>query len=142
MDRYTRSMPYNMIHLCIDEFNDYKIKGKAYNPTLQQPIVFDDIDDAFIQLDNVFNKNGNPLASQSIRSFTKKEKEASYQHKPPVYVNYDELLVYTGEVKTLDIVVKSRRKATWQGLVIVEEKTYPFQTLLELMKIITEMIER
>ena len=70
MDKYIRSMSFNMIHLCIDDYENYKIKGRAYNNTRQEVICFNDIDDIFIQFDRIFDDNGQPQASQSSRSFT------------------------------------------------------------------------
>ena len=39
MDRYMRSAPYNMLHICVDVLDQAHIEGRVYNPTLKEPIV-------------------------------------------------------------------------------------------------------
>ena len=114
MDKYIRSMSFNMIHLCIDDYENYKIKGRAYNNTRQEVICFNDIDDIFIQFDRIFDDNGQPQASQSSRSFTHPKPLGRYQFRPETYNDYDEFLNEVGKKATLDLVIKSRKRSTWQ----------------------------
>lgn len=142
MERYMKSMPYNMLRLCIDECEDYHIKGRIYNPTLTNPIYFHDVNEAFLQADHIFNKNGNPLAAQSIRSFQGKEEVSSFRFEPPICIAYRELLNFKGQQITFDILVKSRRKATWQGILFYQGESIVYDTILDLINIILEFIKK
>ena len=97
MNSYLNSMPYNMIHLCLDEWCEQQV-GNAYNSTLKKPIVFYDIMDCILQMDHVFSCNGNPQASQVKRSFDCKHIQECYQNKPYTYVNYHQYHQYSGKI--------------------------------------------
>ncbi|MBM6930856.1 hypothetical protein H5999_07300 [[Clostridium] spiroforme] len=70
MDKYIRSMPFNMMHLCIDDYIDYQIIGSLYN-TSSEMMKFSDISDIILEMEHIFNRNGNPQSSQLTRSFQK-----------------------------------------------------------------------
>ena len=38
MLKYAKSIPFNMIHVCIDEYNHFQMKGYAYNNTIESTI--------------------------------------------------------------------------------------------------------
>lgn len=140
MERYMKSSPYNMIHLCIDEFKDLKMYGRAYNNTLDQPISFKDIHEMVLSIDEIFNKNGNPQSSQEKRSFQKEKQSAPYQPKPKMFCEYEEYLDIQGNVETFDIVIKSRRQSSWQGIVFYKDQQDSFENVLELIKKITTFL--
>lgn len=140
MERYIRSMPFNMIHLCIDEYKDFHMSGKAYNNTLNQPISFVDIHDMVLSIDEIFNKNGNPQSSQEKRSFQKKKEFYPYQPRPKMNCPYEDYLSIHGDVATFDIVIKSRRQSSWQGIVYYQDYKEEFENVLELIKKITDFL--
>lgn len=134
MDNYINNMPFVMIHLCIDEVDNYQIKGTAYNNTVEEPIVFQDIHDMILKVDKIFDKNGNPQSSRMKRSFQKEEKESSYQVNPKTYCEYTDYLDKKGKINTFDILVQSRRHSTWQGSLFYQEQEEKFENILELLK--------
>ncbi|MEG0366765.1 MAG: hypothetical protein RR585_08005, partial [Coprobacillus sp.] len=80
MDKYINSASFAMIHLCIHEYNGYKMQGEAYNNTIEDKIMFNDIKDLFLEFDKLFDKNGNPFSAEEKRSFKKAETtEIDYQ---------------------------------------------------------------
>lgn len=141
MDKYIRSMSFNMIHLCIDDYENYKIKGRAYNNTRQEVICFNDINDIFIQFDRIFDDNGQPQASQSSRSFTHPKPLGRYQFRPETYNDYDEFLNEVGKKATLDLVIKSRKRSTWQGIIIYNGQEIAFVSILEMLNYVISFIE-
>lgn len=140
IERYILSNPSNMVHICFDFFEDYQIQGKAYSSTQMNPIEFHDISELVVQIDNLFNQNGKPLPFEEIRSFTKKPPSASYQYNLPKYHDYHELQQILGKTITVDIVVLSRRKASWQGILFYNDKEVKFSDALELIKEITNLL--
>lgn len=142
MDRYIRSMPFNMIHLCIDDYKDYQITGSFYTTSTTSEIQFSDINDIILEMDKIFNKNGNPQSSQITRSFHKQENIAVYQNKPQLLCQYEDILIHQGKLLTIDIVVKSRRQSSWQGIIFFQDQEIRFSTILDMIKSITIILEK
>ncbi len=141
MQRYINDIPFNMIHLCIDESNEYQIKGRAYNSTIENPLYFEDMNDVFLKFDHIFDKNGNPLAWQSHRSFKQQENMTMFCYKPKEVMGYKRLLEYHGKMMTFDIVVKSRMASEWQGILYYQDQAYEYQSIGELIKKIIYALE-
>lgn len=141
MERYILSKPYNMIHLCIHQYNEYIIKGVAYNNTVSESIPFHDINNLILQMDFIFDRNGNPQASRQTRSFQSDSEGYSYQNKPRMCCPYEDLLQYQGDIITLDIIVLSRRQSSWQGKIFYGQKEIDFQSALEMIKFINQLID-
>lgn len=141
MIKYTKSIPFNMIHVCIDEYDHFQMKGHAYNNTISSAIEFSDIHEIILRLEEVFNRNGNPLSSHLSRSFSDQEEIGRYQNKPEVLCDYETFFQYKGKIMDFDIVVKSRRQATWQGSLFFDNQEIEFQDVLEMIKIIDQKID-
>lgn len=132
MNGYLKSMPFNMIHLCIDEWYTHQ-SGDAYNTTLVEPIYFHDILDFILKMDDVFNKNGNPLSSHLSRSFQKQDVLGLYQNHPHIVNDYCQYNHLNGKIGTFDIIVKSRRQSSWQGIIYYGKQQKSFHNILELI---------
>ncbi len=142
MNKYINSIPFNMIRLCIDSYNGYKITGKAYNSTISECIDFMDIYEVILRMDRVFDHNGNPLSSQIRRSFHQEDTVYPYQNKPSTLVSYEELAKHKGKIAAFDIVVKGRRNSTWQGCVFHRDIEYTFSTILDMIKILDSLLKK
>lgn len=140
MNKYINSIPFNIIRLCVDTFNEYEITGTAYNSTIKSPIPFLDINELFLKFDMMFDKNGNPLASKIIRSFKNEISQYPYQNKPKTYCSYKTLQEHKGKVSDFDIVVVSRNNSTWQGSLFHKDQEYPYTTILDLIKTIEKLL--
>lgn len=142
MLQYVKSTPYNMIHICIDEYEDYKMTGVAYNNTIDHPIYFNDIYEVVLQFDDIFNKNGNPLSYNVLRSFQGKKTMGQYQNKPHMFCDYESFLSKNGKIMTCDIVVSSRRRSNWQGYVFAGNQQYAYENIFDLIQIIEKQINQ
>lgn len=142
MIKYTKSISFNMIHVCIDKYDDYQIEGRAYNNTIESPIHFSDIHEIVLRFDDIFNKNGNPLSSSIKRSFTHTEEIGRYQNKPKTLCSYEVLEQYQGKIMDFDIVVKSRRQSTWQGSLFFDGEELAFMDILDMFKMIDQQIHK
>ncbi|MGM9954136.1 MAG: hypothetical protein ACI32Q_12295 [Intestinibaculum porci] len=142
MDRYMRSAPYNMLHICVDVASEGHIAGRVYNPTIKENIVFRDVNELFLKADQLFDRNGNPMPSSLKRSFTPRDETRPhyYQRHPAQVCEYRDLLVQQGKVITLDLVVLTRHLSSWQGYLFYEDQTYEFKEVLEIVKIINKLL--
>lgn len=142
MDRYMRSAPYNMLHICVDVAKEGHIAGRVYNSTIEDCIVFRDVNELFLKVDRLFDRNGNPMPSSLKRSFTPRDETRPhfYQRHPAQVCDYAELLKQKGEVITLDVVVLTRHLSSWQGYLFYEDQTYEFKEVLEIVKIINKLL--
>ncbi|MEG0365256.1 MAG: hypothetical protein RR585_00365 [Coprobacillus sp.] len=135
MDRYIKSSAFNMIHLCIDEYTEYSMKGRAYNNTIKEVVEFNDIQELFLKLDDIFDKNGNPFSSEEKRSFKKEiTKETVYQNKPETLKEYHEFLEFDGILGSLDFVVKTRLYSNWQGIIFYNDQQESFNDVVDLIE--------
>lgn len=142
MDRYINSASFNMIHLCINEYTQYSIKGEAYNNTIPNKIEFNDIQDLFLELDKIFDTNGNPFSSEEKRSFRKEDlNEMIYHHKPSVLNDYRDFLDMKGKVGSIDIIVKTRLLSNWQGIIFYEDQQETFKDVVELIEKVTILLK-
>lgn len=140
IETYMRSKPFNMIHLCIDEYKDFIIKGVAYNTTENEKIVFHDIQKLIIKMDQIFDRNGNPQAAREMRTFQSEDEFFSYQNAPHMYTTYEDVIKHRGKIITLDIVVLSRRQSSWQGKVFYDNEELEFKNALQMIKIIVKLL--
>lgn len=140
MEKYIKSSPYNMIHLCINGVKDFQISGLAYNTTIQDPIQFSDIHDMILSFDKIFDMNGNPQSSHIKRSFQKEEKPSKFQIKPQTVCNYENYLDKKGSIATLDIIVRSRLQSTWQGIIFYQDEVIVFENLLDFIRKISFLL--
>lgn len=141
MKRYMKDIPFNMIHLCIDEFKDYRMKGRAYNNTIKSCIVFKDINEMFLRFEDIFNHNGNPQAWHTQRTFDHEIPSFQYQYKPETYEDYEKFLLCQGKLETMDIVVKSRKMNEWQGILYMDSCQYEYTSVAQLTKFIINILE-
>ena len=142
MENYIRGQSHHMLHICVDNYCDCGIKGRIFNDTLKENVLFTDIHHIFLECENLFDRNGNPLSSQQKRSFQKGKRESSlhcYSHK---YYDYRDFLNEKGKVKTFDIIVKSRNNTSWQGILFCENEKENFSSELELIKIIGQYLQK
>lgn len=142
MDKYIKSMPFNMMHLCIDEYQNYQIRGTLYNTSTASGTEFNDINEVILKMDEIFNRNGNPQSSSIRRSFRNNETTAVYQNKPILLCQYEDIMKHQGQYFTMDIVVKSRRQSSWQGIIFFQDCEIIFSTILDMVKHIETILNK
>ncbi|SEA40629.1 hypothetical protein SAMN04515656_10987 [Eubacterium aggregans] len=112
-----RQIPDNCIRICIDVHTVDRFAGRLVGIALEEAIPFDGIGEFIIQVDEAFNRIGKPQPSQIIRSFKAgKEVPQSYCGSPQHFHGCAEILEMAGQVKTVDLIMLTRKHAEWQGL--------------------------
>lgn len=131
--------PVNRIRICFDKYSDVTCEGRIYSKAMKEEILFSDVKDLIVQIDNVFNKIGQPQPSQVLRSFGQTERYQPYKGKPILYRTDGEIAEQIGAEHTIDMTMTSRVKAEWQGYLKEPDSAFKgrFDTVLECIDILT-----
>ncbi len=111
-----RYYPVNAIRVCIDEHGG-EIKGRIYSKMSEVPLLFKDCSEMLLRSDRLFDDCGYPQSYQEKREFRKSENTVRYS-RPQTYLSDEDILSQEGKYRTIDILVKSRRRAGWQGAIL------------------------
>lgn len=112
----TATFSANCIRLCFDSYNDDGCQGKICGITLEEDIIFYNLTDLIIRINDAYNKIGQPQPHQVLRSFRETEDYFPYNSHPAYYHSSEEIAGRTGRLETIDLVMVSRRRAEWQGI--------------------------
>ena len=128
--------PPNAIRICIDRIEE-EICGRVYTPLCAEELQFTGLQELLLRVDNLFDETGYPQAFTKKRTFHKIEKEKQYcKGRPQVFLPAQEIVKQQGSKKTFDVIVKSRRNSSWQGMLQDRNKdtVVEFGGELELLK--------
>ena len=116
--------PLNSFRVCIDSI-DPDVKGNAYSPLQKEEVTFNGVGELIIKMDQLFDAIGYPQGFQDKRSFGRK-KEYWNLHKgiPQYTLDQKSILEKSGILKTMDIMVKSRKNTSWQGEIYDDKGNY------------------
>ncbi len=113
-----RSFPLNGLRVCIDSMTDGEISGFFYSPLDKEAHEAHGFEDFVLKADQLFDKYGYPQAYVTGRSFQQELPDGNHYRGMPEAVRTDEeILSFRGKHATCDILVESRKKASWQGVV-------------------------
>lgn len=130
-DRY---YPVNAIRVCIDEY-DGDIRGRIYSKMCEAPLPFQNCSEMFLRADKFFDDCGYPQSYQVKRNFRESESRVHYA-RPKILLGDKEIRSQTGKYRTVDILVRSRRQAGWQGKILENESeaSAEFESEMELLR--------
>lgn len=111
------------LRICIDEMQDTVIAGRVYCKMLREPLYFSSITDMLLKVDRFFDQKGYPQAFVQKRAFDDGETLSGFGGVPELYYTDEQMLEFKGEEATIEIVVNSRRHATWQGIIRRDDGT-------------------
>lgn len=135
----------NRIRVCVDRVFYKGFSGRVYSKLQDEPVLFEHSADLLIKTDEMFDKVGFPQAFQKKRSFHNDKEDVAYSFcpRPELYHTDEEMFSKTGELKTLDVVVVSRMRTSWQGIVFLADgsRVGAFQGELEFLNILLKIID-
>lgn len=137
MERKPIDFPVNSIRICIDGQENDEIHGKICGVALNGDVVFQNIADLLVKIDDALNFVGTPQSYQKCRSFEGKNKSAEALHGTAKrYRDAAEIREQAGTRKTVDIIIFTRQHTSWQGIVKDTEGKIigEFKSDLELVK--------
>lgn len=133
-NRDSRHYPVNAIRVCIDAY-DEDVKGRIYSKMSGKAFRFENCSELFLRADQLFDRCGYPQSFQEKRDFHESGKAGHYA-RPKICLGDAQIRSQSGKLSTLDILVKSRRRAGWQGSILKEEGGVlaEFQSEMELLR--------
>lgn len=116
--------PPNAFRICADKI-EKDVEGRVCSPLQLETIHFSGMTELLVKMDELFDKVGYPQAFQDKRSFdSDKEANNLYRGIPVSKREPADILNYTGECKTFDILVHSRKNTSWQGEIYNEKGAF------------------
>lgn len=133
--------PVNMIRLCIDGY-DGDIEGRIYSKLNKEAIAFDNCCEMLIKTDEMFEKAGYPQSFCDERSFVSKNVKGHYELPGEALVNDEYLQKQKGQLCTLEVLIRSRKHASWQGCFKLEDNVsvQEFSCVIELLRNIGKIV--
>lgn len=130
--RMTFSM--NMARVCIDGF-DTDLSGRVYSKQSRTPLRFSGYCGMLLQMDDMFDRTGYPEAFHETRSFRARPFSGSARAALMEQADDEELQRQSGSRATFDLIVQSRRRSGWQGILMCPERLrgIRFRSELELL---------
>lgn len=116
--------PPNAFRICADKI-DNDITGRVFSPLHADSIPFIGMGELLVKMDELFDKVGYPQAFQDKRSFgSDKERSNLYKGIPEKQLKPIEIISQTGDCKTYDVIVNTRKNTSWQGSVYEDDGTF------------------
>ncbi len=158
MSLYISPAIASAVRICIDEYKDCDWKGRMYTRLNTEAIPFQNIYEVLNLMTVFWNAIKFPQASTISRTFTGSQKiqeeqiaafdvvypEDGTRDKIKVELSETDMEKKQGEQGTFIVKIRYRQNATWQGHVtwVEENKTVPFRSALELIKLIDSTQEK
>lgn len=137
----SRTYPANSIRVCIDSDIANDFQGKFYSKMNREPVSFRDFGELIVLADKLFDKRGYPQTFQEKRSFRGMAARKGGYATPELFLEDEEILAKQGACYTFDILVQSRRRAGWQGVLLSEDGImHEYQSEMELLKEIDALL--
>lgn len=134
-----RSFPADTVRVCVEQYGNYDVSGKIFGKKFAGGLDFDNAADLLLKTDLLLDERHRPQAFQQKRSFQKKRR-ALLQEQAGDSDESEETEIFrqSGCYGTYDVVIQSRKHASWQGFVRDEQGEFlgEFQSELNLMEII------
>ena len=138
-----RTYPINSIRVCVDSAAADEFQGRFYSRMNPDPIGFHDIGELIVLADKLFDKRGYPQTFQERRSFRGTAAGAGHYAAPEIFLTDEEIEAQSGAHGTFDILVESRRRAGWQGMLLGGDGSrHEYQSEMELLKEIDAELRR
>lgn len=111
---------------------------------MEMEIRFESSNQMLLKADRLFDRCGYPQRFMEARSFQKKAEITSRYQAPKSVISDEAILEKQGACCTVDVIVQSRRKAGWQGIVCQPDGRMidQFESELELLRLLTKEVKK
>lgn len=132
------------LRVCVDRIQGQTVGGRVYSRRLTEPLAFSDMSGLALRLEDVFDRQRFPQAFLRSRTFLPGETEEGIAAAEPSQGMSDEMvLAQRGELATFEVLVISRRNASWQGFVEWTDsgERQKFASFLELLRLLKQRFQ-
>lgn len=113
-----RNFPADAVRVCVEQYGNYDVSGKIFGRNFVGGLDFDNIADLLLKTDLLLDEQKRPQAFQQKRSFQKSRQELLTVQKEDLDRSEGkEIFQQSGRYGTYDVVVQSRKHASWQGFI-------------------------
>ena len=128
----------NGVVLCIDSYDKGRTTGYLYHGYNKDAKKIFSFEEMIFYMEDFFNEISFPFPGTEERTFREVKKNENKKERMIKVMEDEELLKKHGDKGTFIIRVQQRQHSSWQGLVtwVDEDKTVPFRSALELIKLI------
>lgn len=128
--------------VCIDEVKNNDFSGRLINLYMPQAVEFHSSTEMIFAMESFFDDIGYPQTSYSLRSFWGEKKQTAHVKDLVKYMEETAFTNNSGQKLTLMFQVQQRQNATWQGILVENNKQHSFKCMLELLMIILSFLEK
>ena len=130
----------NLVCCCIDSYESGDLRGRLFCSNRREPLLFSDIHQVLLGMDDYFDEIRFPMASTAARSFSGKKPPLPSDRKEQKLAYDRNVINHKGIKATFIILVQYRQNATWQGRVVWADRneTQNFRSALEMLRIIDD----
>lgn len=114
-EKKKRILPDNALRFCIDTYEN-DLSGRIYSKIQSQPLVFCNCSEMLIYSDYLLDERGYPQRFFEKRSFFGNQEGEKKGKTVHAYLADKEIEKQRGACGTFDVIIRSRRKAGWQGI--------------------------
>lgn len=134
--------PVNTVRVCIDQYENMDIAGRLYSKMCAEQIAFNSFNDFLLKADRIFDENCFPQAFQQKRTFKNQNISHGYSGRPKTSMSDTYIEEQQGKVGTFDIIVQTRQKTGWQGVLrdALSKETGLFLSEMELLKMLEQAL--
>lgn len=130
-----KGLPVNAVRICIDGLEDDDVRGRTYSRLWEEPLVFTNCGKMLLQTDSMFDEKGIPQTFRQKRSFTEGPEPLRHCSMSDVSPDADHVLEQKGDIATFDVIVRTRHRAGWQGILRSDSgEVQEFYSEIELLK--------
>jgi hypothetical protein len=134
------------LRICVDCITHGQINGRVYGQRLARPLIFGDIGDMLLQIDDVLNAQNYPRAFQRKRRFGMEDNAAA----PPLkeisgdLMSKDAVEASRGEIFTFSVNIIARQNTSWQGYIdwLDGSRLIDFRSALEFIRIVSDVLKK
>lgn len=137
MNEFTHDNSF--LRVCVDRLSHHTAAGRVFSRRLVEPMEFEDMSSLFLRLEQLFDRQNFPQAFQRTRAIVRDTLwQDTAAADPAGGMSGETVNAQRGALATFEILILSRRNATWQGRVdwLDGSEAQEFSGSLELLRLI------
>lgn len=133
----------NGVVLCVDRMEGDRMGGRFYHSYSREPVVFQTMDEAFMEMERLYDDLHFPYPGNIPRTFGESQRGAVSGQERTKIMKDEELLNMHGDLGTFIVRVQHRQNSSWQGRItwMEEDKTVCFRSVWEMIRLIAGALD-